>query len=100
MSLEKYQNLVDSWRHSLMKKIYIGNLPFNMNEDEYREVFGKYGEIEDVFLVKDRATRRLKGFGFITFDTEEAAQSSLEMDGQELGGRTVKVSMAKERNEE
>ena len=83
-----------------MKKIYIGNLPFNMNEDEYRDVFSKYGEIEDVFLVKDRATRRLKGFGFITFDTEEAAQAALEMDGKELGGRTIKVSMAKERNEE
>jgi len=83
-----------------MKKIYIGNIPFGMRENDYRDEFSKYGEIEDVFLVKDRNTRRLKGFGFITFTTEEAAKAALEMDGKELRGRTIKVSEAKERTEE
>jgi RNA recognition motif-containing protein len=78
-------------------KIYMGNLPFSYKEQELTEVFSKYGNIEDVFLVRDRNTKRLKGFGFITFDTAEAAQAALEMDNQELGGRVIKVAMAKEK---
>lgn len=81
-------------------KIYLGNLPFSYKEQELAEVFSKYGNIEDVFLVRDRNTRRLKGFGFITFDSAEAAQAALEMDNQDLGGRTIKVAMAKEKQEQ
>lgn len=75
----------------------MGNLPFSYKEQELTEVFSKYGNIEDVFLVRDRNTKRLKGFGFITFETAEAAQAALEMDNQELGGRVIKVAMAKEK---
>ena len=79
-------------------KIYMGNLPFSYKEQELEEVFAKYGNIKDIFLVRDRNTKRLKGFGFIEFDTAEAAQAALEMDGQELGGRQIKVAMAKEKS--
>lgn len=78
-------------------KIYVGNLPFSIDEDQLTEEFARFGNVEEVFLVKDRETGRLKGFGFVTFDSPNAAQSALEMDGQQIGGRQVKVSMAKER---
>jgi RNA recognition motif-containing protein len=81
-------------------KIYMGNLPFSYKEQELEEVFSKYGHIEDIFLVRDRNTKRLKGFGFITFDASEAAEAALEMDGQELGGRQIKVAMAKEKEKD
>jgi cold-inducible RNA-binding protein len=82
-----------------MNKIYMGNLPFSYNESQLEEVFSKYGSIEDIFLVRDRNTKRLKGFGFITFNSNDAAQAALEMDGQDLGGRNIKVAMANERSE-
>lgn len=86
----------------MKNKIYMGNLPFRLNDRELREqeledIFGKYGEIEDIFLVRDRNTKRLKGFGFITFTDENAANQALEMDGQDLGGRQIKVAMANEK---
>jgi len=77
----------------------MGNLPFSYNESQLEEVFSKYGSIEDIFLVRDRNTKRLKGFGFITFNSNDAAQAALEMDGQDLGGRNIKVAMANERSE-
>lgn len=77
-------------------KIYVGNLPFKTTDQELQEVFGQYGEIVEVALIKDRYSGDFKGFCFITFKTQEAAQNSLAMDGQQLGGRPMKVSMARE----
>lgn len=82
-----------------MNKIYIGNLPFKMEEKDLRAAFARFGEITDLFLVKDRDTGRLKGFGFVTFVDASAAQAALQMDGQEFGGRNLKVSIAKERDD-
>ena len=79
-------------------KIYVGNLPFKMNDDDLRELFSKYGDIEDLRLIMDRETGRSKGYAFITFTTQEAAQNSLEMRGREIEGRTIRVNMAKEDN--
>lgn len=80
-------------------KIYIGNLPFKMEPNELRDAFARFGEITDLFLVKDRDTGRLKGFGFITFANDSAAQAALQMDGEKFGGRDLKVSIAKDRED-
>ncbi|MBY0545381.1 MAG: RNA-binding protein [Gammaproteobacteria bacterium] len=80
-------------------KIYIGNLPFKMEPNELRDAFARFGEITDLFLVKDRDTGRLKGFGFITFANESAAHAALQMDGEKFGGRDLKVSIAKDRED-
>lgn len=80
-----------------MNKIYIGNLPFKMEINDLRAAFAVYGEITDLFLVKDRETGRLKGFGFITFADAKSAQAALQMNDQEFNGRKLKVSIAKER---
>jgi len=78
-------------------KIYVGNLAYETTEDSLRETFGQFGGIEDLVLIIDRDTGRSKGFGFITFDSQGAAESSLKMDGQEVDGRAIKVSIAKEK---
>lgn len=78
-------------------KIYVGNLAYTTDEETIREAFGAFGQIESVALIKDRETGRPKGFGFITFDSDQAAQDALELNGKELDGRSIKVNIAKER---
>lgn len=80
------------------RKIYIGNLSYNATEDSVRDAFNPFGGIDDLILIKDRDTGRLKGFGFITFDSAEAAEKAVsEMDGCQLDGRAIKVSIAQEK---
>ena len=79
-----------------MNKIYVGNVSFNVTEEEIRKQFGEYGNISDVALIRDRVTNRLKGFCFITFETEEEAQKALEMNGKYFLGRQLRVNMAQE----
>ena len=78
-------------------KIYVGNLAYETTEDSLREAFTQYGRIDDLVLIKDRDTGRSKGFGFITFDSQQAAEAALKMDAQQLDGRAIKVNIAKER---
>jgi len=64
------------------RKIFIGGLPFSADEDVIRDDFGKYGEIEDVYLPKERDTGKLRGFGFVTFkDPRDAQDASDDMTG-------------------
>lgn len=80
-------------------KIFVGSLPWAINNDSLRELFSKYGEITEAVVITDRATGRSKGFGFVTFATAEAAQASLEMDKQEVEGRPIVVNIAKPRED-
>lgn len=82
-----------------MFKVYVGNLSYRMTEDELHDAFAQFGEIEEAILIKDRATGRLKGFGFVTFTNEEGAKAALSMDGQELQGRKLKVNEARAKTE-
>ena len=75
-------------------KLYVGNFPYSVSEDQLREIFSQYGEISDFALIMDRETGRPKGFGFITFATQEAAEKALEQNGKDLDGRPLKVNMA------
>ena len=78
-------------------KLFIGSLPWSVTSDQLRELFATYGEITDAVVISDRDTGRSKGFGFVTFATEESAQKALEMDGKEVEGRTIVVNVAKPR---
>jgi len=81
-------------------KIYVGNLPFSFGEKELRDAFGSFGEITEATVISDRHSGRSKGFGFITFASDESAQKAVEaMNGKETGGRELKVSEAKAREE-
>ena len=80
-----------------MKKIYVGNLPFSATEDEITELFGQHGTVHSVALINDRETGRPRGFGFIEVD-DDALQTMIQaLDGQEMGGRTLRVNEAQER---
>lgn len=81
-------------------KIYVGNLPYNTNEDELRDFFAQYGNIEDIKLIVDFNTGRSKGFGFITFANAQACESAVAAaNGAEMGGRKLKVNVARENND-
>ena len=78
-------------------KLYVGNLPYTVDESQLRDLFSAYGEIEDLALIMDRETGRPKGFAFITFSTQQAAEKALEQNGKDLGGRSLKVNIATEK---
>jgi len=75
-------------------KLYVGNLPFSVTEDQLRDVFASYGDISQLSLIMDRDTGRPKGFGFITFASQQAAEKALEQNGKDLGGRALRVNIA------
>ena len=72
-------------------RIYVGNLPFESTEDTVRELFAGHGEVESVNLISDRETGRPRGFGFVEMTTggEDAIS---KLDGQDFGGRKLKVT--------
>ncbi len=82
---------------SLSKRLYIGNISFSTTEEELREVFGKHGTVDSVSVITDRDTGRSRGFAFIEMDDSGAAAAMEALDGQELGGRPLRVNEARER---
>jgi cold-inducible RNA-binding protein len=78
------------------KKLYVGNLPYSITEDEVRAMFAEVGTVTSVTLITDRATGQPKGFGFVEMETEEAAQEAItKLNGRELQQRTLNVSEAR-----
>ena len=78
-------------------KLYVGNFPYSVDESQLRDLFSQYGDITDLALIMDRETGRPKGFAFVTFATQAAAEKALELNGRDLGGRALKVNVAMER---
>ena len=76
-------------------KIYVGNLDYQMSDEDLKNEFSSYGEIQDVIVIKDHETGRSKGFGFVTFAEESALEKALELDGQEIKGRQLRVNKAR-----
>lgn len=80
-----------------MTSIYVGNLPFTATEDEVRDLFGQYGEVERVQLINDRETGRPRGFGFVTMGADDAAKAIEALNGADMGGRNLRINEAEER---
>ncbi|TAN13067.1 MAG: RNA-binding protein [Burkholderiaceae bacterium] len=78
-------------------KLYVGNFPYSVDEAQLRTLFEPYGEISELAMIMDRDTGRPKGFAFITFASQEAAEKALEQNGRDLGGRPLRVNVAMER---
>lgn len=79
-------------------KVYAGNLSFITSEETLNSVFSKFGQVASVNIIKDRDTNQSKGFGFIEFENEEEAQKAISvMNGKELDGRKIRVSLADEK---
>ncbi|MDE3091373.1 MAG: RNA-binding protein [Chloroflexota bacterium] len=81
-------------------KLYVGNLSYNISEEQMRQLFSQAGEIKEVSLILDRETRRPKGFGFVEFNTQAEAEKAIQMFNEyELDGRKLMVNMARPREE-
>jgi cold-inducible RNA-binding protein len=82
-------------------RLYVGNLPFSADEQQIRELFEQNGRtVAEVKIITDRGTGRPRGFGFVEMGSnEDAAGAISDLDGQEFGGRVLKVNEAKERTE-
>ena len=81
-------------------KLYVGNLPFSTTEDALRETFGQCGTVTDVMIALDRQTGRSRGFGFVTFSSDEEANAAIsKFHGQDMDGRTIQVNEARPRED-
>jgi len=80
--------------------IYVGNLPFNAGSDDVKNLFAPYGEIIDIRLVKDRRSKRFKGYGFVEMPAADAKSAIQHLDGTDYAGRTLRVNEAKKKGEE
>jgi RNA recognition motif-containing protein len=79
-------------------KLYVGNLPYTATDSEVREMFEAYGTVTDVHLPVDRETGRPRGFAFVSFADREAATAAMEgLNGNDIGGRAMRISEALER---
>jgi RNA recognition motif-containing protein len=79
-------------------RLFVGNLSFDTNELQLRDLFGQSGTIVDLKVVMDRETGRSRGFAFVEMSSaDEARQAISELNGRELDGRTLKVNEAEER---
>ncbi len=80
--------------------IYVGNLNYEVTQEDLNEVFGEYGKVKRVHLPTDRETGRKRGFGFVEMETEEEETAAIEtLDGAEWMGRAIKVNKARPRED-
>lgn len=80
--------------------IFIGSLPYDLEEDELRELFEEYGEVSSVKIIIDRASGRSKGFGFVDMPNDQQAMKAMdELDGAEIDGRSIAVKKAEEKKD-
>lgn len=80
------------------KNIYVGNLPYEMTEDELHELFSKEGQVTKAQLIRDRQTGQSKGFGFVEMSSDQEAQAAIQkLNGQNLNGRQITVNEARPR---
>lgn len=79
-----------------MKKLYVGNLPYEYGETELEELFADYGDIESSVVITDKRTGRSKGFGFVELADDELADKAIEdLNGSDAGGRNIVVNVAR-----
>ncbi len=83
-----------------LKNIFVGNLDFNTSEDELRELFGAYGQVDRVSIMNDRDTGRSRGFGFVEMaNAEEGEKAIAALNGSQVGGRKLNVNEARPKTE-
>ncbi len=83
-----------------MKNIFVGNLDFNTSEDDLRQLFQTYGQVDRVSIMTDRDTGRSRGFGFVEMaNAEEGEKAIASINGTQLGGRTLNVNEARPKAE-
>ena len=79
----------------MSKKLFVGSLSWGVNDDALKDAFGVHGEISEAVVISDRDTGRSRGFGFVTFEEDDAADKAVAaLNGTELDGRTIRVDVA------
>jgi RNA recognition motif-containing protein len=82
------------------KKLFVGNVPYNITEDQLKEVFSEAGEVESVAVITDKMTGRPRGFVFVEMATEDGAKKAIEtLNGREIDGRALNVNEARPRED-
>ena len=89
-----------SSQESGTRNIYVGNLPFNVGKEEISNLFAPFGKVVDIRLVKDRRSRRFKGYAFVEMETAQANAAINHLNDTDYAGRTLRVNEAKKRDEE
>jgi len=80
----------------LNKKLYVGNLDYNVTGDQLSTAFAQAGKVVDAVVISDRYSGRSKGFGFVEMETEEEAKKAIEMfNGKDFQGRAIVVNEAR-----
>lgn len=80
-----------------MRTVYVGNLPWEVTEEELAAAFAPYGEVTGARIASDRVTGRSRGFGFVEMNDEGAEKAIQALNGADWGGRTLTVNEARER---
>ena len=84
----------------MSSSIYVGNLPYSVNESSLNEIFSPYGTVISTKIITDMQTGRSKGFGFVEMSNEEESSKAIkELDNAELDGRNIRVNLARPREE-
>jgi RNA recognition motif-containing protein len=82
----------------MSKKLFVGGLSWDTDDDGLRRAFEQFGDVTDAKVIKDRDTGRSRGFGFVTFaEASDASNALNEMNGTTLDGRTIKVDTAEDK---
>jgi len=80
----------------MAKKLFVGNLSYNVNDEQLAEMFASFGDVASAAVIIDRQTGRSKGFGFVEFNDDAAADAAVsEMNGKDEGGRPLTVNEAR-----
>ena len=79
----------------MSKKLFVGSLSWGVNDESLRDAFSVHGQISEAVVISDRDTGRSRGFGFVTFDDDDAADKAVAaLNGTELDGRVLRVDVA------
>ena len=85
----------------MSKKLFVGSLSFQISDFDLEDLFKQYGEVVSAKVIVDRMSGRSRGFGFVEMSSDESAQSAMDaLNGTEVKGRPINVSVAKEKSED
>jgi cold-inducible RNA-binding protein len=79
-------------------KLYVGNLAYNVSDDQLRDLFARFGTPDSARVITDRDTGQSKGFGFVEFGNPDEAKQAMSLNGTEFGGRNLTVNEARPKN--
>ena len=82
--------------HFMSRKLYVGNLPYEVGETELQELFARAGSVESVTVMRDQTTGRARGFAFVEMGTDDGAETAIrELNASQVGGRSLTVNEAR-----